>query len=182
MTVLVIFHNNTENVQSVNSCRHYLLKVNNQNSTKNSKTWLKLIPRLQNHVNDIVLWSFFLTSNIFHTLFYYCYCWYWACHASWDYIEVLFFFSKEHVDTLILKEIKNVTHPLLLKVHPIICVISIVLHYEQLCRAPTSPNDGIFFWYFATLNFDSFSFKLCLRFHRWCFFRQKRSFLVEQIY
>ena len=139
MTVLVMFDNNTENVQSVNSCRHYLLKVNHQNSTKKCKTWLKLILRLQNHVNDIVLWSFFLTSNIFHTLFYHCYRWYWACHASWDYIEVLFFFSKEHVGTLISKEIKNVTHPLLLKVHPTICVINIVLHYEQLCRAPILP-------------------------------------------
>ena len=50
------------------------------------------------------------------------------------------------------------------------------------CRASTSVNDGIFFWYFATLIFDSFSSKVCLRFHPWCFFCQKRSFLVEHIY
>ena len=53
--------------------------------------------------------------------------------------------------------------------HIPISVISVILHYEQLCRAPTSVNDGICFWYFATLKFESFSTKVCLRFHRWWF-------------
>ena len=45
------------------------------------------------------------------------------------------------------------------------------MHY-QLCWAPTSANDG-FSIYFSVLNFDSFSTKFCLRFHRWYFFVRK---------
>ena len=44
--------------------------------------------------------------------------------------------------------------------------------YYQLCWAPTSANDG-FSKYFSVLNFDSFSTKFCLRFHRWYFFVRK---------
>ena len=82
--------------------------------------------------------------------------------------------------TFISKEIKNITHSLLLKAHSI-SAINVVLHYKQLFKAPTSANNGIFLQYFATLNFDSFSSKLCIRFHR-CFFRLKMSFLVEHIF
>ena len=63
-----------------------------------------------------------------------------------------------------------------------ITVISLDLHYEQLFRAPTSANDEIFTWYFATLNFDSFSTKMCLIFQRWCFLRYRKSFLPERVY
>ena len=37
--------------------------------------------------------------------------------------------------------------------HIPISVISVNLHYEQLCRAPTSANHGILLWFSATLNF-----------------------------
>ena len=57
--------------------------------------------------------------------------------------SVLFFFRKEHVRISISKEIKNITHFLLLKADPI-SVTAVVLHYEELCRAPTSANDEIF--------------------------------------
>ena len=40
--------------------------------------------RLQNDINDIFLWSCFLTLNIFHTLSQYFYCWLWACDVSWQ--------------------------------------------------------------------------------------------------
>ena len=51
--------------------------------------------------------------------------------------------KKEHMRTIELKETKNITHFLLLKAHPH-SVFSVVFHYEQVCRAPTSANDGIF--------------------------------------
>ena len=52
----------------------------------------------------------------------------------------------------------------------IVCVLYSILHYKQLCRAQTSANDGNFLQYFATLIPNSFSTKVCLRFHGWCFF------------
>ena len=55
--------------------------------------------------------------------------------------SVLFLFSKDHVCSLNSK--KHITHFLTLKAHPI-SVISVVLHYEQLYRAPSIANDGIF--------------------------------------
>ena len=61
------------------------------------------------------------------------------------------------------------------KRHIPITVINIVLYYEQFCRAPTSANDGIFLYYFATLISERFSTKLCLRFHRWCFFSSEKE-------
>ena len=51
----------------------------------------------------------------------------------------MFIFPKEHVRTLNSKKLK-ITHFLLLKAHAT-NVISIVLHYEQLFRAPTSANE-----------------------------------------
>ena len=54
---------------------------------------------------------------------------------------------------------KNIIHFLLLKMHPI-SIISVVLHYEKLCRAPTSANDAIFRVILANLYFDSFSTKV----------------------
>ena len=56
-------------------------------------------------------------------------------------IDQVFFLPKRTCVHLDLKETKNITHFLLLNV-PI--VISVVLYYEQLCRAPTSVSDGIF--------------------------------------
>ena len=50
------------------------------------------------------------------------------------------------------------------------------MHYEQICCAPTSSNDGIFLQYFRMLTFNSFSTKVCLRFHRWYFFSEKEPF------
>ena len=41
-----------------------------------------------------------------------------------------------------------------------ISVISVVLHYEKLCRAPTSANDAIFQVILDKLYFDSFSTKV----------------------
>ena len=65
----------------------------------------------------------------------------------------LFFFPKEHVSTLLSKEIKII--------------------------ATNSTNDGIFLWFFATLSFDSFSTKVCLRFHWDAFFVRKRAFWLS---
>ena len=41
---------------------------------------------------------------------------------------------------------------------------------------------SLILYYFVTPNFDSLSTKVCLRFHCWCFFHYKISFLVEHIY
>ena len=62
-------------------------------------------------------------------------------------INQFFFFPKRTCAHHELKETKNITDFLLLKTHPIcvIVVISIVFHYEQMCRTPTSANDEIFF-------------------------------------
>ena len=53
------------------------------------------------------------------------------------------------------------------------------MHYEQLCGAPTSVNDKIFLYYFATLNFDSFYTKICLTVHRWCLKKTPWKFRFE---
>ena len=53
------------------------------------------------------------------------------------------------------------------------------MHYEQLSRAPTSVNDKIFLYYFATLNFDSFYTKICLTVHRWCLKKTPWKFRFE---
>ena len=55
----------------------------------------------------------------------------------------LFFFSKELVRTLSSNKLKYHTFSTV-KRHIPISAISVVLNYEQLCRAPTSINDGIF--------------------------------------
>ena len=45
-------------------------------------------------------------------------------------------------------------------------VIGVALHYEELCRTPTSANDGAFLYYFAKLNLNSVFSEICLRFYR----------------
>ena len=84
--------------------------------------------------------------------------------------SIKYFFKKKTVDQLWFSFQKNMCarwSQRKLKIshifywsHIPISVISVVLHYEQLYRAPTSVNDEILLeYYFGTLNFDSFSQK-----------------------
>ena len=70
----------------------------------------------------------------------------------------------------------RVSHTLYYQRHIPIIVTSVVLHYEQLCRAPTSVSDGIFLQYFATLNFDGFSTNVSQILPLMLFFGRKRAF------
>ena len=58
-------------------------------------------------------------------------------------IDQICFSSKKNMCAPGTQKTKKITHFLLLKAHPI-SIIGAVLHYEQLCRAANSTNDGIF--------------------------------------
>ena len=74
-----------------------------------------------------------------------------------------FSFSKEHLHILISKEISF----LLLKAHPYFRYQCSFALWTTL-QSPNFCHDEIFLYYLATLNFDSFYTKICLRVHRWC--------------
>ena len=78
----------------------YLFKINNRNTTKRCKIYLKLIIKTTNNVNDVVLVSLLLTLNIFQTFFYCCYCWLWTGKCLLGYFKVYFYATRSITDTM----------------------------------------------------------------------------------